>query len=45
MMTGSNNTISKDVILAGFPAKIPSIEGLIRLKELLRAFTHLIECT
>ena len=44
MANSSNGTISKDVMIAGFPPKIPSIEGQITLKELLRVFTHLIAC-
>ena len=44
MANSSSNAISKDVMLASFPTKIPSIEGQITLKELLRCFTHLIEC-
>ena len=44
MTSSSINTISKDVMLASFLAKILSIEGQIYFKELLRCFTHLIEC-
>ena len=44
MANSSNGTISKDAMIAGFPPKIPSIEGQTTLKELLRVFTHLIAC-
>ena len=44
MTTGSSNTIGKDAMIAGFPSKIPPIDGQITLKELLRVFTHLIAC-
>ena len=44
MSSSANTTISKEAMVAGFPAKIPSIEGEITLKELLRVFQHLIAC-
>ena len=37
-------TITKEAMTAGFPARIPKIEGDITLKELLRVFQHLIAC-
>ena len=36
--------ITKEAMAAGFPARIPKIEGDITLKELLRVFQHLIAC-
>ena len=44
MSSSSTATISKEAMVASFPAKIPSIEGEITLKELLRVFQHLIAC-
>ena len=44
MANSTHQTTSKDAMIAGFPPKIPSIEGTITLKELLRVFTHLIAC-
>ena len=45
MSSSASTTISKEAMVAGFPAKIPSIEGEITLKELLRVFRHLIACS
>ena len=45
MSNSATTTISKESIVAGFPAKIPSIRGEITLKELLRVFRHLIVCS
>ena len=44
MANSTNQAISKDVIISGFPPKISSTEGPITLTELLRVFTHLIAC-
>ena len=37
-------TITKEAMTAGFPTRIPAIEGDITLKELLRVFQHLFVC-
>ena len=42
MSTSSTAAIIKEAMVADFPVKIPSIEGKIMLKELLRVFWHLI---
>ena len=44
MANSTNQTISKDAMISGFLPKIPSIEGSITLKEVLRIFTHIIAC-
>ena len=42
--SNSHHTISKEAMVTGFPAKIPSVEGEICVKELLRIFLHLVKC-
>ena len=42
--SASHLSISKDAMIASFPPKISVIEGEITIKELLRAFRHLIVC-
>ena len=44
MSTTTAAIITKETMTAGFPARIPVIEGEITLKELLRVFQHLIVC-
>ena len=40
----THQTINKDAMILGFLPKIAAIEGKLTLKELLRAFRHLILC-
>ena len=42
--SNSYQTISEEAMLAGFPNAVPAIDGNISPMELLRIFTHLIEC-
>ena len=41
----SQQTISKEAMLVGFPNSVPVIDGDISPMQLLRVFRHLIECT